>query len=334
VFAGGRADRPFQFAAPEIVDHAAVPSHLASCPFCPGNEAETPHELARYDSDGNNTVNSSSSNNNNNNKDWKLRVVPNKFPVLRAPQHNECLDSLTASSTRDTRPLRTAETATGYHEVLIESPRHNHRIAAASSAQVQLLFRAFLERGRAMARDKHIKHIIFFKNNGPKSGASLQHPHAQVVGLPIIPSDYRARQYVARSHYAKHGSCVMCDTVKNELAYARRIVAQNDRFVAFVPFAALSPFQCYIMPKVHRACFLDTPPEDMLQLASIVKNTLERLDAVLDKPDFNIVLRSAPVRDPKDNEHVQHNTKDFYHYYIDLFPRLGSGGMAGFEVIT
>jgi hypothetical protein len=211
-----RARRPEDFredARPSTHDR---PSHREGCPFCPGGEDNTPGESLRY-------LNESG--------DWLVRSFPNRFPAVRKEMHNE--------QTGDR--FHRKRNGHGLHEVLAESRLHNATLALQPVSEVELVLRAWRERFLSVARMPGIDHVVIFKNHGAAAGSSLEHPHSQIVGLPVIPSPVRGRMQVAWSHYRKYGRCVFCEVLTSELEDRDRVIESNADFVAFVPSQPTRP---------------------------------------------------------------------------------------------
>jgi UDPglucose--hexose-1-phosphate uridylyltransferase len=171
-------------------------------------------------------------------------------------------------------------------------------------------------------RDSRVRHVIVFKNHGTDAGASQQHPHSQIVGLPIVPGQVVERVARARRFFEESGGCLACAQIAQEREQACRIVFENLHFVAFIPYAALSPYHLWIFPKTHSACFSEQPPETLPALAEIVSTVLGKLHGLLGDPAFNLVVRSL---EPKKN--VPH-----FHWYISIVPRINKP--AGLELGT
>jgi UDPglucose--hexose-1-phosphate uridylyltransferase len=290
-----RARRPSSFAEPGdrllTVDRPAYDSH---CPFCPGNE-EIDLEEDRIPDEG----------------PWQVRVVQNKFPALAGdgmPVHS--VDGIQRSIA-----------GVGYHEVLVCHPAHNTTLGLMQPEEVLPVFEAFQRRGRAMAQDPRIKQVIFFKNHGRRAGASLAHPHCQIIGMPVVPNSIQRRMFEVQRHYQETGESPICRMLEDELQREERLVSVSEHFATFVLYAALSPFHIWIVPRTHRANFLDAPHEELVDLAHVVRDVLRRIYYGLNDPDFNLVIRSVPLKE-------SHNTH--FHWYITIVLRLSF--MAGFEM--
>ena len=177
---------------------------------------------------------------------WVLRSVVNKFSVLSSTGK--------VAGTGCAAPGETSVNCVGLHEVLIESPQHNVTIALCPVAHVHRILEAYCHRFVEFYADPRVRHVIVFKNHGADAGASQQHPHSQIVGIPIVPGQVVERIERARRFFADSGQCLACSLIAQERDQRCRIIAENAEFVAFIPYAALSPYHLWIFPKTHEAC--------------------------------------------------------------------------------
>jgi UDPglucose--hexose-1-phosphate uridylyltransferase len=290
-----RAKRPSHYAEPgNRLLTRDRPEFDETCPFCPGNE-ELDLEVECHP-DSNN---------------WQTRVVRNKFPALAG----------------DGLPIHTIDgvqhsmAGVGYHDVLVIHPKHNTTLALMQPPEIQQMLEAFQRRGRTIAQDPRIQQVIFFKNHGNRAGASLAHPHCQIIGMPVVPDGIRRRMFAIQRHFEENGENPICRMLEDELEREERLVVVSEHFVAFVLYAALSPFHMWIVPRKHRACFLQVPQEELADLGHVLREVMRRIYVGLNDPDFNMVIRSAPVKE-QNNPHL--------HWYITIVLRLSF--MAGFEM--
>jgi UDPglucose--hexose-1-phosphate uridylyltransferase len=209
----------------------------------------------------------------------------------------------------------------GYHEVIIHTPWHNKSLAHLPLSQVENLCLTYRQRYLNLQKDKRIKLIIIFENHGATAGTSLVHPHSQLVALPLVPASIRHLLEEAMRYYDDHGCCVFCDMIKEELKAQKRVVAKTEDFLAFHPFASRAPFETWILPMKHNATFGSIKVKDCQKMARILKAVLENLDRSLSDPDYNLIIRTAPVKDREE---------DYYHWHIQILPRLTTP--AGFEL--
>jgi UDPglucose--hexose-1-phosphate uridylyltransferase len=212
----------------------------------------------------------------------------------------------------------------GAHEVVIESPSHTHDLPDLPASHVAKVLHAFRERLIDLHRDARLRYVLFFKNFGERAGATLAHPHSQLIAMPIIPKHIDEELAGARKYFELKERCVFCDIVQQELAAkeASRVVIASERYLAIQPFAPRFPFETWILPRRHAAAFQSIEdPKAMLDLAAVLKDTLQRLNLALDRPPYNIVLHTSPVRD---------GVADYYHWHMEITPKLTR--VAGFEI--
>jgi UDPglucose--hexose-1-phosphate uridylyltransferase len=284
-------------------ERTEIPAYSAACPFCPGNETQTTGELycARDDD-----------------HHWAVRSVANKFSVISAIGEVAMTECSAGAG-----KLGECVNAVGLHEVIIETPRHDLGIALLPAAHVRRIMEAYRDRFLAFYADPRIRHVIVFKNHGAEAGASQQHAHSQIVGLPIVPGQIVDRLERARRFFADTGRCLACDIIAQELEAKCRIIAENADFIAFIPYAALSQYHLWIFPKTHAACFSELPMEKILALAEILRMVLAKFHGLLDDPPFNLVMRSLGPQD---------RNAPHFHWYISIVPRVTRS--AGFELGT
>jgi UDPglucose--hexose-1-phosphate uridylyltransferase len=295
--APARAQRPHQFHSRPSYP---LPHYEATCPFCPGQEAQTPPPIAVVPA-------------NDASAPWLLRVVPNKFPALEA-RHS-------ASPGHSSR-LFPALAGTGYHEVIIDTPDHAGHLPNLPPSQVALLLRIWRERFQALQQDPQVQVISLFKNHGERAGASLLHPHTQILALPVMSATVQGRHTLAQQYYTARQRCLYCDVLSAECADGQRLVCSNAAYVVYQPYAARFPFETWIMPRQHQACFAQATGAALAMLVPMLQGLLQRLDTLLSAYDYNLMVHSA----------VRQEASDSYHWFFQLIPRLV--GMAGFELGT
>lgn len=294
IMATERTGRPDAFAKQRKTS-PSLPAYDPQCPFCPGNE-----HLSHLDTD---RIRQEST--------WKIRAVPNKYPAL----------SSTGERIRKAEGLNRSMTGVGVHEVIIEDPRHDMSMALLSLPDVAAILTMYRMRYAAIRKDPRVEAIVIFKNHGEAAGTSIVHPHSQIAATPIVPTQIRARIEEAIRFVDDYGECLFCRTVREELEARKRIIVETSHFVAFHPYAALSPFHTWIFPKRHMPSFDDITDQEIVDLASTLKNFLGKLYHGLGNPDFNLSIRSIPTND--------RNT-EYFHWYMAIVPRVSK--TAGFEM--
>ncbi len=278
-----------------VVPRARLETHDPSCPFCVGNEAQTPPEIARLPVGGS----------------WGVRVVPNMYAALAG-------DGIPR---RSGPPLFREMPGVGSHEVVIESPRHDARLDQMTIDEVARVIEMWRARYRALIEQQHILAVVVFKNFGPLAGTSLLHTHSQIVATPVFLPRLLRRLDVATRYADENGSCVYDDVIAGERENGARIVTTCGRFVAFAPFAAGSPFETWIAPELHQASFGDLADEEVEDVACIVRDVLRAIRAACGDPDYNLVMFSAPSNGRADR---------VFHWHIKVLPKLSTP--AGFEL--
>jgi UDPglucose--hexose-1-phosphate uridylyltransferase len=270
------------------------------CPFCPGHEAMTPPEVLSYRTDGSAP----------NTPGWNVRVVPNKFPALQVE----------GSLDRQGEGMFDRMNGIGAHEVIIETPDHDRPLAMMTEQEIERVFWACRERMLDLKRDFRLRYILIFKNHGAAAGATLAHPHSQLIALPIVPELVRQEIDGARQHFQFKERCVFCDIVHQELANGRRVIEENADVVALAPYAPRFAFETWLLPKRHGSRFEEAERHQYASLARLLKAVLQRLNRALEVPPFNLVVHTSPFSEDVANE---------YHWHVEIMPKLTR--VAGFE---
>ncbi len=295
ILAPDRANRPYAYAKSD------PPVERGECPFCPGMEHETPPELFAIRDDAPNA------------SGWLARVVPNKFPAL-----NHATDRAEGQA-----PWELVEPGLGVHEVVIEHPDHRWTWADASDEEAQRVLAILRDRAAAHARDERWAYTQIFRNEGREAGASLAHPHTQVLSLPFVPLPLAREAESFGAHHAQTGRCLMCDVIERERGLGDRWIAGHGRAAAFAPFAPRFAYETWIAPTVHGARFEESPDEVLADVARILIDVARRMRRVLWRFDHNWVLHTRP-RNPL--------LPGVFHWHIEWTTRLGRA--AGFERAT
>lgn len=257
------------------------------CPFCPGNEKETPPSIVEKRRDGR----------------WYIRVVRNKYPALT--EENKIV------SEPDGMFLK--QFVKGHHEVIIETPSHNDKIYEIE--HLDEVFEIFAARMDEFYREKGVKYVMLFRNYGRNAGASLKHPHSQIISLPIVP--LRVKDEVERfnEYFKKNRRCLMCDVIRSEMELNKRVLFCNSSFIAFAPFASRFNFELWISPLKHSAHFFKS--QDFDKLAEIFTFVFESIHCSIKDVSYNIIFHSAP------------KGCSYFHWHIEILPKLALP--AGFE---
>ena len=303
IVAPERAKRPTDFERKP--DPSAIDEKPANCPFCAGNEAMTPPEIYRiHDGAG-----------------WRVRVVPNKFPALQVYQE---LGREAVLGVFDR--MR----GVGAHEIVIETPEHVRDLADMSEEQVKLVIDTYIARLQDLMKNPWFRYILLFKNHGKEAGASLSHPHSQIIATPIVPQEVRNSLMTARTYYEKKERCLYCDVMLEEIHSGERVVEQVDGYVVWAPYDSRFPFELVVYPKQHSHDFTSLSTEQRCGLARTLIRTLGRLKTLLGDVPYNFVLKTTPNPVLRPGRPGYWSTLPYdYHWRIAILPRLTQ--VAGFE---
>ncbi|MBI2944753.1 MAG: galactose-1-phosphate uridylyltransferase [Candidatus Wallbacteria bacterium] len=270
-----------------------------NCPFCTGAEAETPREVLRVPVAAGPDP-----------EPWAVRVVPNKFPALASEGRLH----------KSGVGMYDRMTGIGAHEVFIETPLHDTAFAELSIEQLEKVLWAYRSRTDELSRDPRIKYVLVFKNNGRAAGASLEHPHSQLIATPVVPRRVQEELAGAESYYAYKERCVYCDILSQELAARARVCVEGKHFVLLTPFASRFPYEMLLLPKDHQADFTSAGADQLSDLARVLRDGCAAMGRQLDDPPYNFMIHTAPV---------SHTAREYYHWHIEIIPRLTR--VAGFE---
>jgi UDPglucose--hexose-1-phosphate uridylyltransferase len=303
VFAPERKQRPQEFGRLEL------PSTTKDA-FAEGNERLTPPEVFAIRPAGLPA----------NGPGWRVRVVPNRYPALRI------------EGTLDPEAVGFYDRMNGIgaHEVVIETPDSKKALEELPIEGVADVLTACKSRIADLMKDPRFRYLLVFKNVGPMAGASLSHAHSQLIAMPVTPLAVKEKLDSAKNYYDLKERSIFEDILHNELRTGERVVYQNHGFVVFCPFASRFPFELAIFPRRQSPDYHTADEHELVLLADAVKTALLRLNRALGKPDYNLILHTAPVRRPRKNYWTTIDAD--FRWHIEILPRLT--GVAGFEFGT
>lgn len=300
IIATDRAKRPGDFR--KSTKKVADPKKY--CPFDSGKEELTPPEILRVDKNGNIVTKD---------HDWHIRVVPNKFPAL--------LDQ--ATTKKDLEGIYSKMDSFGRHEVVINTPEHITKLSRLSIHDIRLILKVYRLRIQMLKEDPKIKSIIIMLNQGMEAGASLEHSHSQIFGLPIVPHKLKRELDGTKKYYKKNHRCALCYMVEHEKEIAKRTVFENKDFLILEPYASKGPFETWIIPKKHETNFENISDAEIESFAHCLKIILGFFDQELEDPSFNYYIHTGPINK---------NSHGYYHWHLEFIPKLSI--KAGFEIAT
>lgn len=246
---------------------------------------------------------------------WTLQVIKNKFPAL---QSGVC------GVARINGPSRVFD-ANGFHELVITRD-HERSFAQFTNEETQEVFKAYRTRYKIIAHDDCGAYVLIFHNHGRSAGASIYHSHSQIISTPILPPEILSSIRGSEQFFKNYGTKVHDLLIEWELDQKKRIVYENEYFVAMCPFTSKSPYEMTLFPKRSSPHFELISDDDLVHLADAVNTVLRKLYNALGDVDYNMYIHTAPVaKDPS-------VSYDFYHWHIEIVPRVKVD--AGFELAT
>lgn len=244
----------------------------SKCPFCKGNEADTPYEIFKIGDEN-----------------WSVRVVKNKYPTV----------------------MEDGDTIRGYHYVVIETPNHNKKLYKYKAEKWRDIFAAYKAAADKCFSDTDIKYIQIFKNYGREGGASLEHPHSQIVALNFTPQNK-----LLEDRY-----CKVCEEVESELLTVERLIWDRDNYIVYAPYGSSLQYQLRIAHKYHRSSIGEILSEDGIdELSKLFEEVFEIIYESLGDVPLNICY------------YIYKDSNCCQHFYVDILPR--GSFFAGFEMST
>ncbi|MDP2735103.1 MAG: HIT domain-containing protein, partial [bacterium] len=217
-------------------------------------------------------------------KAWRLQVVPNKFPVMQSSKNKAAIKK---------RGVFQYIEGYGHHELVI-TRGHDANFPKLSISDANLLFNAFRERYREIAKDKNTAYISIYHNWGPHSGASIYHPHYQILSTPVLPPMAERSLDNARRHRNQQKECVHCLQVRLALADKRRLIYEDELSVAFAPYAPKEPFEFRVSPKNHTSYFEDASEYEINSMVKSLQTAIKKLDKRVKHANYNFYLHTSP----------------------------------------
>ena len=289
---------------------------VQECPFCPGRESSTPPALYTVpppsESGGDGA--------------WRIRVFPNKYPALQPKSADHGNASEKGGAPRE---LFLSREGVGRHEVIVETPEHREDFPDFEQDHLHDVLTVWAGRIRAAYQEQDLAYALLFRNHRARAGASLSHPHSQLIATPVIPKNIRQKCEASQAYLERNNRCLICDLLKQEGKAGSRVILETEEFIVFAPFASRFPFEIFIAPKTHNPDFTLSSAENMGQLAALLKDMLCRLREILDDPPYNLVVNTAPNAKHLPRELKHQPPERYFHWHIEVLPRLAKA--AGFE---
>lgn len=267
------------------------PTHVGECPFCKVETQEKPILVYSH----------GERKDNNDLKDWTTVVIPNKYPIVVPSQKSE----------EKKEGIYKKIKGGGFHEVVVFKD-HGKNLAQLSLGEIKEIIDCYETRMLDYKNYDFVKAALVFHNYGEEAAATQPHPHSQILALPLIDKEFKAILDNSERHYDNTGECLQCLINRTEKRERKRIVFENEDFIAYVPFAPKFAFEVIITPKRHCPGFENIMEKEKKSLAEAIKKVLLKFCKGLNNPPYNFYLHSAPF----DRDYPN------FHWYFVLFPRI------------
>ena len=260
-----RGERPKRT---QITNPDAKPGRVAGCPFCTGNEHMLPAILDETTDDDDS---------------WRVRAVPNKYPAFHVDTTGEA----------QTNHIYEGRSSHGHQEVIIDTPHHHHGWALLDADQIARVLAMYQRRYEALKEAQPDLYPVLFRNHGGRAGASLEHPHSQLIAPPLPPTEMQAEEARCRTFYEDEGTPLMATVRARELDAEDRLVATNEHMVAFVPYAAPAPYSVWVVPRRNAPRFTAMTEAERYACAELSRTVARRYATCANDPDFNMTMHTA-----------------------------------------
>jgi UDPglucose--hexose-1-phosphate uridylyltransferase len=266
---------------------------LKPCPFCPGNEEATPPALETYDERGH----------------WQVRVVPNKYPAFEGDE---------PFVVENRGPVFTVGSAGGIHEVFVLSPDHAATWSDLSDEHAELVMFAVRDRMAMHANSPNLRYSQAIVNAGREAGASVEHPHGQLMGMSFVPRELAEEQ----ARFARFTArCLLCTTIEAEESVNQRVVYKDDHAIVICPYWSSSPYEMLVLPRRHDPHLHTATDTDVGAVGRALKIALKALTGSIGDVAYNLVFHSAPFK-----------VGEPFHWHVHVVPKATT--RAGFEMGT
>ncbi len=272
-----------------------IHSDFKGCPLCPGNiELE---------------------------QDYDLAVFENRFPALMKNPS----PPLNSGS-----PFLKSKPSNGVCEVIMYTSAHNSSLSEMSLLQIENLIDVWEDRINELYSNPMIKYIFIFENKGEEVGATLSHPHGQLYAFPFLPLRVKTKLGNMKEYISKNKRCMLCDIIKEEIRLEKRLVFQNNSFLALVPYYARFPYEVHILPKRHLGSIVDMNDSEKMLFAEALKNVTIKFDKVFERScPYMMALFISPLEKDK---------YSYFHFHVEFCPPLREKNkvkwMASVETMT
>lgn len=254
------------------------------CAFCPGDDKKVP-------------------------SNFDVFCYPNDFPVL-----SQQPDGINLQKTSIAKNKK----AYGKCEVILYSPKHDVKLYELSDEHILKLVELWTSRFVELSNDKKIKYIFEFENRGEEVGVTMPHPHGQLYAYSWIPFKIKTELDNCKKYFAKNKRNLFEDLNHSEIEYKKRIVAENNDFIAYIPYFTDYPFGVFIVAKNNLLNFSDFSIEEMKSFGLLLKQLTKGFDAIYDRPfPYMMCIHQSPV-----NTSRYADCADYFRFHVEFYPPL------------
>ena len=284
-----RRARPFAF-LPRLLP---VETDARPCPFCPDGDREDPPPTLELGDEGG----------------WQVRVVPNLYPAF---------EGTAPMAVTNLGPVFTQAPGSGVHEVLLLGPEHRRGWGDLEDRRSGLVMQAVAQRMTAHSTLPGLRYSQAIVNAGREAGASIEHPHGQLMGIPFVPREI-TDELAGFARFA--GNCLLCTTLDAEESAGNRVVYADDDVMVVCPYWSGTPFEMLVLPRSHEAHLTQAPARDLAAVGRALQRGLWALRSNVGDVAYNVIFHSAPFRSAGD-----------FHWHAHVLPKVTT--VAGFELGT
>lgn len=274
--------------------HEMLPEPSAKCPLCPAQVDQQP-AILRWPAEG----------------QWQIRVAPHVDPLYR----------IEGELARQAEGMYDKMQPIGAHEVIIESPQHDVKLAQFSDEGIERVLWAYASRIADLKKDPRFKYVAVFKNQGVLAGEEWAHPHSLITATPFVPRRIKYELHAASEWYEEKERCVFCDIVRQEEKEGKRIVDAQGDYYALCPYAARVPYEIWLIHRSHNHAF-EQPRSNANRrnLAALLGRTLRRLAKF--SPAYHLVVHTSPntLKKKGDLAGYWKTLSDDFHWHIEILP--------------
>lgn len=282
IVAAHRQNRPWSGETLEAAKKSP-PEYVADCYLCPGNARVSGKTNPVYE---------------------RIFVFDNDHPCV-APDAPEIETPQTE--------IYKARPARGIARVVCYSPKHNLTLSELETPEIENLLKCWQAQYSDLSNRAEIKNVLVFENKGEVVGVSNPHPHCQIYATNFVFKTIETEARVSQEFLARTGRVLFREIIEAERADGRRVIAENDSAIAFLPYFARYAYEVFVAPKQTHPNIAALSEIEIKDFATVLKQVLVKFDNLWLMPfPYVMVLHQTP------------NGGDYngFHFHIEFHPPL------------